>query len=1303
MHEVEYRQIRILALPPCLFHRSRDEVLVLLRRTMHEVRAVHRQAHRDLGERPAQRIERVVARAAVRARESHQLGRQHVELRRQRSANHIALADMRERLEVRVDTTEIAPDALEFACGRGIDQHAVGDVGKAVAGGAVHMPALRNFFVGRGDLLGDDIERTGRATLCIDIGQGQAGTPCIALLQLQEVARRVVQAIGMVDAQAVDHAGRSQVECERLRGLEDFVALHAQCGQIVDVEEAPVVDLVCCDAPVSQAVGLRFDQRVQRVARVFMVERVDRCGNRFCQRRRAGAQPCQPGLQQFLVARALGPRLWLGFVAARQMTEGRRDTGRSGGDVGIFDLPRCMQQHVGVALWRQWKAVFEVVEREAAFGGVEAQRDLAVLQHLAVMAAQHRQQHLAGEFDVERLPVDVEVLREVRRLAVLQHVEPPRVVGAQHTHVVGHHVEELTEPVLPQGADEAREALGPADLRIDLVVRHHVVAVHAAGPRALDRRAIHMAHAQLRQVREDAHRIVEAEVLVELQAVGRPRHTRLHAARRSRTRATGRAWSHTRHRVEKTSCVALGTDGIEIDRQLAAPVRLLVGGAGQVCLLDRTQCIFELHQHQRRRRHRQIQMNGLHRECRQGLAAGGFGHLLACEQAGMLHGQQQAHALLRTIEQLLLEGLLVRKQAELPAQAQVVARPPARQRGQVVRAHGHQRMARVLARGLEITVGPALEIQEAVRMNLGAGQCRAHLVGHGAEVFTDHHAMVALALQCDDGHHLVQRVVHVGAIACAMAFGHPEQTHQTHHMVDAQRARAAHVGTQGLDEDAVAAGTQMVRPQRRQAPALPVGIELVRRCADAGTGTEGGRLAPHVRAAAVDRHRQVEEQADAEPERLAPRVHPNQLLDGDPLQVEVIEHAIGVCICKGGDLGRSRIAIGLGPHRPAPDGAIDQMKVRLQRLEQRVPAQRLAALFDEGEESFAPRAARFGRSALAIGRQVLRTEMREQEFQHFELGGGHAGVVDQRRCTQIGQARLEAGRANQPPRGIAGIELVDRLHVDVQHVDLLARRRAVRAGMRRVVREQRMQRAQADDVGAALGHDADQLRQIAEIADAPVVLRAQRIELHRRAPDATVALCCRRSMAMFGGTDDECRGADIRLDVHYVSAMRCGVTLDAEAVVARRQTQRHCQATFVPTGAVQFCIGGVRQRTRIDLAAVHRTVFFVEPPTHKVRCRRQAQRDGPLGGTGLHGQHRRQRFRPIAAQGRVERGGGIERVVEHHAELGEQAHQMFACDAMVIAPDVVVVGRDTEVRAEALHGLDVAVRAGVRHSKAPRG
>ena len=48
-----------------------------------------------------------------------------------------------------------------------------------------------------------------------------------------------------------------------------------------------------------------------------------------------------------------------------------------------------------------------------------------------------------------------------------------------------------------------------------------------------------------------------------------------------------------------------------------------------------------------------------------------------------------------------------------------------------------------------------------------------------------------------------------------------------------------------------------------------------------------------------------------------------------------------------------------------------------------------------------------------------------------------------------------------------------------------------------------MQRVHADDGGAARGGELDQRAQIAEVADAPVALRAHAVELRHEAPHAS--------------------------------------------------------------------------------------------------------------------------------------------------------------------------------------------------------
>jgi hypothetical protein len=80
--------------------------------------------------------------------------------------------------------------------------------------------------------------------------------------------------------------------------------------------------------------------------------------------------------------------------------------------------------------------------------------------------------------------------------------------------------------------------------------------------------------------------------------------------------------------------------------------------------------------------------------------------------------------------------------------------------------------------------------------------------------------------------------------------------------------------------------------------------------------------------------------------------------------------------------------------------------------------------------------------------------------------------------------------------------------------------------------EQRMQRIQADHVGALRGHAHDQRVEVAEVADAPVARRAQAVQLHRRPPDAAAVAHGGRPVAAAG------RGNDQRLAGQAFDAQR---------------------------------------------------------------------------------------------------------------------------------------------------------------------
>ena len=69
----------------------------------------------------------------------------------------------------------------------------------------------------------------------------------------------------MVDAQHTDPAVLDQAQDEPVRGGEDAIILDSDAGQVVDCEETPVVDLLARRSPVGEPVGLRLEQRMERL------------------------------------------------------------------------------------------------------------------------------------------------------------------------------------------------------------------------------------------------------------------------------------------------------------------------------------------------------------------------------------------------------------------------------------------------------------------------------------------------------------------------------------------------------------------------------------------------------------------------------------------------------------------------------------------------------------------------------------------------------------------------------------------------------------------------------------------------------------------------------------------------------------------------------------------------------------------------------------------------------------------------------------------------------------------------------
>ena len=128
-------------------------------------------------------------------------------------------------------------------------------------------------------------------------------------LEAEEVLAGGVETVRMVHPEAGDLAFADETEDQLVTRREDLGALHADGGQIVDVEEAPVVDLVASYPPVGQPVGLLGEESVEvveagRLSR-HSIEQADVVLDEVADLRRLLEQGGKPALHHLLLPQPL--------------------------------------------------------------------------------------------------------------------------------------------------------------------------------------------------------------------------------------------------------------------------------------------------------------------------------------------------------------------------------------------------------------------------------------------------------------------------------------------------------------------------------------------------------------------------------------------------------------------------------------------------------------------------------------------------------------------------------------------------------------------------------------------------------------------------------------------------------------------------------------------------------------------------------------------------------------------------------------------------------------------------------------
>src|SRR3546814_7860387 len=84
-----------------------------------------------------------------------------------------------------------------------------------------------------------------------------------AVLQPAAVGGRIVKSVDVIEPDALEFAFGDELEDEAMADLEEFRIFHRKSGEIVDVEEPAVVDVVRRHAPIGYVIGLPFQQRVR--------------------------------------------------------------------------------------------------------------------------------------------------------------------------------------------------------------------------------------------------------------------------------------------------------------------------------------------------------------------------------------------------------------------------------------------------------------------------------------------------------------------------------------------------------------------------------------------------------------------------------------------------------------------------------------------------------------------------------------------------------------------------------------------------------------------------------------------------------------------------------------------------------------------------------------------------------------------------------------------------------------------------------------------------------------------------------
>src|ERR1700722_679538 len=218
------------------------------------------------------------------------------------------------------------------------------------------------------------------------------------------------------------------------------------------------------------------------------LEMSDRQFDCFFHLRTLPAEPEDTALDDFLFSGPFANLFFVGMSAWRKIFQCRKDALQVQIHIFVRILAQLLQsdpeqEMVGARV--EGKDPIEVVQVEGAF--FKPEMKLAALQNSAVLVAENRKKHLIAKSLFERIPVDVEELRESRTGAVLQDIHPPLVLRISDAHMIGNEIGDLTHAALVQSRDHGIEILSRPNRGVQFVMIADVVSMIAVRARAEER------------------------------------------------------------------------------------------------------------------------------------------------------------------------------------------------------------------------------------------------------------------------------------------------------------------------------------------------------------------------------------------------------------------------------------------------------------------------------------------------------------------------------------------------------------------------------------------------------------------------------------------------------------------------------------------------------------------------------------------------------------------------------------------------------------------------------------------------